>query len=228
LKVGHPTKVLIFELETLALENGRKLVFDLAKQSLLSAGCSLSPMLFSKFGTVCPPSSFHSVALQVLNVRASSQPRLKAAFDVNCRKVLCEKPALRAGLMGLIAKVCAHGVRPVAVSLLGEGLAGGLMNSVGLSGMNVELVHGKRWVVHPHFENVVNRIVARMGVLPATCVTLVSSGAAAEAALCAGTRVVAVPDAFTACQDFGGADEVLDTWAPDIVESILSLDGEGP
>jgi hypothetical protein len=224
---SRPTKTAIFELETFAVEFGRKLVFESAKQTLSQAGFSLTPMLFRKMGIESTPSSFFSAASQVLNVRAPSQPRLKAAFDDNCRKALCERPALRNGLTGLLTRARARGIRPVAISLLDGGTAGELMKAAGLADLEVELIHGKGWVIHPYTENIVNRAVNRLGVLPGACVTLVSSGAAAEAALCAGTRVVAVPDSFTSFQDFGGVDEVLDTWSPEVVESMLSLDGEG-
>jgi hypothetical protein len=227
LEIGHPTKVIIFELETLAVDQGRKRVFDSAKQVLAGAGFQLQPMLFSKMGIESTPSAFLSGALQFLKVRTPSHPRLKAVFDSSCRKALCERPALISGLAGVIAKARAHGIKPVAISFLGEEPAGELMKATGLADMEVQLFHGKCWVVHPYSENLVNRIVNHLRVLPATCVTLVSSGAAAEAALCAGTRVVAVPDSFTSFQAFSGVDEVLDTWSPEIVESVLSLDGEG-
>ncbi len=227
LDIGHPTTVVIFELETLAVEQGRKLVFESAKQALSRAGFVLTPMLFCRTGIESSPSLFFSAALQFLKVRTPSHPRLKLAFDISCRAALCERPALRSGLAGLVAKARARGIRPVAISLLGEETAGELMKATGLADMEVLLVNGKGWVVHPYSANVVNRVVDRMGVLPGTCVTLVSSGAAAESALCAGTRVVAVPDSFTSFQDFGGVDEVLDTWSMEVVTSVLSLDGEG-
>lgn len=227
LEIGHPTKVFIFELETLAVEQGRKKVFDSAKQVLNGVGAQLSPMLFSKMGIESTPSSFITEALQYLKVRAPSHPRLKMAFEASCRKALCERPVLRHGLSDLILKVRAHGVRPVALSLLGEEAAGALMEATGLTVMEVQLFRGKCWQVHPYSENLVNRVLGRLRVLPGNCVTLVSSGAAAEAALCAGTRVVAVPDSFTAYQAFSGVDEVLDTWSPEVVQSVLSLNGEG-
>jgi beta-phosphoglucomutase-like phosphatase (HAD superfamily) len=217
----------VFELENLAVENGRKLVFDSAKQALSGSGSTLAPELFRRMGTEVPPSSFISVALQALRVRVSSHQKVKAAFEANCRKAFCEKPVLRQGLPAILARARDCGVRAVAISFLDAGTAADLMKATGLADMGVELAVAHRWTVHPYQLNVVNQVLDRLRVNPGTCVALMSSGAAAEAALCAGTRVLAVPDTFTLFQSFSGVDEVLDTWRPEVLESVLSLDGEG-
>jgi beta-phosphoglucomutase-like phosphatase (HAD superfamily) len=224
---SRPVRLLVFELENLAVENGRKRVFDSAKQALAGSGSALAPAVFCRIGTEVPPSSFISVALQELRVRTSSQQKVKTSFDANCRKAFCEKPALRERLPAILARARQRGIRAVAISFLDAQMAADLMKATGLADMGVELAVGKGWTVHPYQQNVVNQVLDRLRVNPGTCLALMSSGAGAEAALCAGTRVLAVPDAFTSFQSFSGADEVLDTWRPEVLESVLSLDGEG-
>jgi beta-phosphoglucomutase-like phosphatase (HAD superfamily) len=49
-----------------------------------------------------------------------------------------------------------------------------------------------------------------IGVPARRCVTVVESAVACNAALEAGLRCVVVPNEFTAYQDFGGADQVVE------------------
>lgn len=228
LPIRRPVKAVIIELETVAVENGRKRIFDSAKDALSGCGAAtLNPALFCRIGVETPPSVFMSGALQALKVRSASQPKARSAFEANCRKALCERPCLRQGLSDLISSAKARGIHVEAVSLLDQALADDLMKASGLAGLGVGLAVGSAWVVHPYQQNLVNQVVDRLRLNPGTCLSLVSSGAAAEAALCAGTRVLAFPDSFTAFHGFSGVDEVLDTWRPEVLHSVLSPDGEG-
>lgn len=228
LSIRRPVKALIFELETLAVENGRKMIFESAKEALSGCGVAvLSPALFCRIGIEAPPSVFIAGAMQALKVRSTSQSKARSAFDANCRKALCERPCLRQGLSDLIVRARARGIRVEAVSLLDQAQAEDLMKASGLAGLGVGLEVGSAWVVHPYQQNIVNQVVDRLRLNPGTCISLVSSGAAAESALCAGTRVLAFPDSFTAFHCFSGVDEVLDTWRPEVLHSVLSPDGEG-
>ena len=65
------------------------------------------------------------------------------------------------------------------------------------------------------------KIAKAMSKSPRVCIALVSSMASCKSALSAGMRCVALPDAFTSFQDFGGADVVYEHGDEVAIEELL-------
>jgi hypothetical protein len=114
--------------------------------------------------------------------------------------------------------------RGVAVGLL-TGLdsetAGALAERVGLADAAL-LRHSWNEKVR-HNADAWARLAARASVPIRRGVAVAAGAAACRGAIAAGLRCVAVPDALSAFQDFGGADLVLETLADSGAEQILGL-----
>jgi beta-phosphoglucomutase-like phosphatase (HAD superfamily) len=67
------------------------------------------------------------------------------------------------------------------------------------------------------------RLARETGVRPARCVAVTSSARACKSALAVNMRCAVVPDVFTGCQDFGGADIVSDTIDDDLIGELLAF-----
>ena len=66
------------------------------------------------------------------------------------------------------------------------------------------------WIKFAEMERFMTDVFKAIGVPACRCVAVVESAVACNAALEAGLRCVVAPDEFTAYQDFGGADQVVE------------------
>jgi beta-phosphoglucomutase-like phosphatase (HAD superfamily) len=223
-RLDRPTLGLFMELETFVLDHGRRRVFDAVRSALGQAGFDLTPQIFARMALGSGVGRYVPSLLSFLKVRFVSQARIGVQVETAVRRAVCSEPRVRAGLIPLLQRARGRGIRVVAVSLLDAESAGHVAGATGLTALGVETVVADAWRARPSPENVIARTLERLRLPSGACVALVTCAAATESALCAGLRVLALPDEFTSFQPFTGADEILDTWNPEAVQSFLGLD----
>lgn len=201
----------LFELEELAVK-GREATFELLKNMLAEHSITFTEPQFSRFCCYSSPKFYVSDLLEVLGAKKISDEKFMEDVTSGMAMFFASKEAvLDAGLDRIIRAAGERKVRVGALTALSEEAGTALMNKLGLTERGVELFTFEE--VEPGFPRADTwlKIAKAMSKSPRRCVVFASSATACKAALSAGMRCVAVPDKFTAFQDFGGAQLILDS-----------------
>lgn len=216
------THALIFELEYVAAKK-RAVEFESIKNAVSAKGVELSPVLFSRSGM----SPLSRVAITDVLTQAGKKADAieKAVAEVD-KAVLayCENDAeLDKGLEKLIKATQARNIPVLTFTALPKGVAKTLMTKLGLDAMGVELVVPEE--VKESFPRADDwlKLLKQCDKDGVTLVAVVSSQVACKGALTAGAACIAVPDEYTAFQDYSGAKMVLDSLADEKPDAILDL-----
>jgi len=206
---GRPRFVLLLELENTVIK-GRAAQYDLLKTLLGEQGVQFEQVMFSRLCLV--PRLEFCVATMLEAVGARKIQLDRFLEDVNGGMAMyyaSQECRLDATAAGFIEAAMMNGGSVGVMSALPAETAGQLMDRLGLAQRGIRLFT---------FEDVDERfpradtwlhVAKQFGVSPGQCLALCSSAAACRSSLAAGLRCVAVPDEFTAFQDFGGAEMVL-------------------
>lgn len=221
-KKTRATHALIFELEYVAARK-RKVEYEAIKSAVKTKGVELTPVSFAR-AEMSPLSraAITSVLLQA-GKKADAIEKAVSAVDKEV-KAYCENDAeLDPGLEKLIKAVQARDIPVLAFTALPEDVAVTLMEKLGLDQMGVELVIPDE--VKESFPRADSwlKMLKKCDKEDATLVAVVSSQVACKGGLTAGAACVAVPDEFTAFQDFSGAKMVLDSLSDVKPKEILDL-----
>ena len=210
------------ELETVAVR-GRPVMYAVLKKLLKGEGVSLTPVLFSRFCLDRPPREFLPALLEVSGKKAKSGAALAADFEKRFRASLIEEGlSLDTGAKRLLDFAAAQSRRVGVLSRLDRDGAAALAQSLGFTDSGV-CVMSYPSVDRPFpIVDAWLTLAREMGLRPAACTAVVTSSAACTAALAARMFCVAVPDEYTAFQDFGGADAVVESLDDDVVQRVLS------
>jgi len=221
-KKRKATHALIFELEYVAA-NVRTIEFESIKSAVGTKGVELTPVLFSR-STMSP---LHRAAVTDVLLRAGKKADAieKAVTEVDKTvAAYCENDAeLDAGLAKLIKATQSRDIPVVAFTALPADIAKKLMKKLGLDEMGVELLIPEE--VKDSFPRADDwlKMLKQCDKEGSTLVAVVSSQVACKGALTAGAACIAVPDQFTAFQDFSGAKLVLDSLSDEKPDAILDL-----
>ncbi len=216
------THALIFELEYVAA-NKRQVEFDSIKSAAATKGVEVTPVSFSRSGM--SPLSRAAVTAVLKQAGKKTDAIEKAVAEVEkAATAFCENgDELNAGLEKLIKATQANGIPGLTFTALPEEKAIKLMNRLGLAEMGVELI------IPDEVKDSFPRADAWLKMLKkcdkedATLVAIVSSQTACKGGLTAGAACIAVPDQYTAFQDFSGAKMVLDSLSDAKPKEILDL-----
>ncbi len=221
-KQTSATHALIFELEYVAADT-RAVEYASLKSAAATKGVELTPVLYSRSGM----SPLHRTAVtDVLQQAGKKTDAIEKAVTEVDKAVsdYCENKAeLDPGLEKLIKATQKRNIPVVAFSALPADLAKKLMARLGLDAMDVELVIPDE--VKGSFPRADDwlKMLKQCDKEGATLVAVVSSQVACKGALTAGAACIAVPDEYTAFQDFSGAKMVLDSLADEKPDAILDL-----
>ena len=199
----------VFELEYVGT-NGRQVSFEALSGVLEKKGLSLTAAQFTRFCTERHPQDFLTALLRaVAKDRVTDEKtvdEVKAAIAGAFANTSL-KPAT--GLKKLLAAATEHGMALGCVSALDRDPMQALATTLGLVEAGVTLFSnvGGRLAV-PGVEAWL-KVAKAAGASPSRCLALVASSASCRSALKAHMHCVAVPDRFTECADFGGADFVV-------------------
>ncbi len=221
-KQARATHALIFELEYVAARK-RQVEFTAIKTAAKTKGVELTPVSFARSGM--SPLSRAAVTSVLIQAGKKADAIEKAVASVEKEvKAYCENDAeLDKGLEKLIKAVQGKGIPVVAFTALPEAVAVTLMEKLGLDKMGVELVIPDE--VKESFPRADSwlKMLKKCDKEDATLVAVVSSQIACKGGLTAGAACIAVPDEYTAFQDFSGAKLVLDSLSDVKPKEILDL-----
>ncbi len=205
---------LLFELEHLAVA-GRRATFDLLKSMLGEKKIDFTAASFSRYCLTSAPSRYIPELLEYLQAKKISEEKLMEDLASGLAMFYSSKQAvLQPGLKELLENAIKNDVLVASLSLLSSESATSLMEKTGLSELDMEVFafeeNENEKEVCPRADTWM-KMAKSMSKDPRRCIALASSAASCKAALSAGMRCLVVPDEFTAFQDFGGAEYVLDS-----------------
>lgn len=203
-------EVLFFELEYVAV-NGRQLMFDVLKQVMKSKDIEVTPELFARYGLTPRPGKAIQAMIEASGRNLTTGDQLAEQAENLMTKAFADKAVLVKELPALIKAAQERNIQAVALSAWPEAIAKELMKKTGLDEMGVDLVAMDS--VDPIFPRADHwlRILKQRGQEGIPAIAIVASRAACKGALTAGATCIALPDAYTAFEDFTGAKVVLDT-----------------
>jgi beta-phosphoglucomutase-like phosphatase (HAD superfamily) len=215
-------EVLFFELEYVAV-NGRQLMFDTLKQVMKSKDIEVTPALFARSGLSPRPGPSIQAMIEASGRNLTTGDQLTEQAEGLLVKAFADKTVLVKELPALIKAAQAQNIQVVALSAWPEAVAKELMKKTGLSEMGVDLVAMDS--VDPIFPRADHwlRILKQRGQDEIPAIAIVGSRAACKGALTAGATCIALPDAYTAFEDFTGAKVVLDTLGDLSAKELLDL-----
>ena len=199
---------LFFELENLAVE-GREIMFEALKDTLETKGVELTVERYVRHGLYPLPEFAIPEILKAAGERADHTKRLEDQVRAQVRERI-EGAALNSELVNVLDAAAELDVQPVTLSAFPPDVAGSWMQKLGLEERGVRLFAFED--VRPDFPQVKTwlTIVREEGIPARACMALTTSSRACKAALTTDMTAVAVPDRFTAFQDFSGARFVLE------------------
>ena len=215
-------EVLFFELEYVAV-NGRQLVFETLKQVMKTKDIDVTPALFSRCGLTPRPGKAIQLMIADSGRNLTTADQLAEQAEGLLGKAFAEKAVLNKDLPAIIKAAQGMNIQVVALSAWPEATASELMKKTGLAEMGVDLVAMDS--VDPIFLRADHwlRILKQRGQEEIPAIAIVASRAACKGALTAGATCIALPDAYTAFEDFTGAKVVLDTLGDLPAKELLSL-----
>lgn len=215
-------EVLFFELEYIATQ-GRQAVFDAMKQVLKGKDLEVTPISFSRYGLAARPAQAVQALIQASGRNLTTGDQLTAQIEQALGTWFAERAQLNDALPPLIKAAQAANIQVVAVSAWPRAVAEGLMKKLGLDALGVDLeAFDTEDPVFPRADHWLRMLKNReQETLPR--IAIVSSRAACKGALTAGATCIAIPDAYTAFEDFSGAKLILETLGDLKAEEILEL-----
>jgi len=204
-----PPKALLFELEYVAVP-GRKLYYETLKSVLADKGIALTTALFSRLCVGRPARLFVPQILKMAKKERVSEPKLteevkQAMAACFAGAALKPNPALKK----LMKAALDDKLRLGAVTCLDEGLAASLITQLGMTELGVRVLPAACDERHAPTVDSWLKLAKNLYVSPACCVAVGTTAVSCRAALAAHMRCVALLDAFTSFQDFGGCDYVV-------------------
>jgi len=204
-----------------AVLNGRAIAYGLIRDRLGSKKVDVTPVMFSRYCVERRPGRFVPELLKLGGAKDDGSG-LAAKIDAELAQALLDKSAVPApGMEDLLTSAWGKGVRTGLLSRLPNPAMDQVVNKLG---MNEKL---KGAVSYSDDEkgyppaDAWLKLAKTVAVKPSRCVAFVGSSRACSTALAAHMRCVILPDEFTAFQDFGGADLLLDKPDAGLVDRLI-------
>lgn len=215
-------EVLFFELEYIAT-TGRQAAFEALKQTMKGKDIDVTPVSFSRNALVARPGQAVPALIAASGKNLTTGDQLTAHVEGELQKFFEGKAELDKALPALIKAAQARNIQVVAISPWPKTVAQGLMKKLGLDELGVDLeAFDTEDPVFPRADHWLRMLKNReQETIP--LIAIVSSRASCKGALTAGATCIAIPDAYTAFEDFSGAKVVLDTLGDMKAEEILDL-----
>lgn len=218
-----PAQAVLFELEMLAV-GGRKILFDTLKRSLAEKEIDLTPVQFSRY---CLTGKLKDGILRLIKDQAKkrfSEEKFVEDFLTEL-EVAFSRPALKAdaSVTALLKRAGEAGILLGALGCLSQPTLDKLIRNLGWEDHNIRLMScAGSDKIFPTADAWL-KLAKSMAVRPNRCLVVTTSQIACKSALSAGMKSVALPDEYTAFQDFGGADLVADGLNKGVLDRIFEL-----
>jgi len=213
---------ILFELERMAAP-GRRLLFEACRKVLKDKQIVLTPVLWSRFGLTAPLAQGLGRLLAAVDKKSLAADKLANEIqELFFREITRPAVKLNAALDALLTEAARHNIKIGALSFLPAEQAQALLANLGLQERVCLQVMHKTGLAGPT-PNCWLTTCNAISIPARRCVALVDNAMACNAALESGLRCIVVPDEFTAFQDFGGADHVLEDLKDVHVKDLQAL-----
>ncbi len=216
-----PLYAVFFQLEDIAV-NGRKAAFEALKKIFSRAKKDLTPALFTRYCLSFSPSVYLPQLAEVLHITTPSPEKMLEEFNEEMTAALAElspDPAF----VKILNAARARKFALIAVTALPETLATSICGRLGLDEIGVHLLpfqNGDRLFPGPiTWIKTARSIELR----PRCCLAFAASMSVCKSALSADMQCVVVPDEFTECQDFSGANMILENFSEFRPDELLAI-----
>lgn len=205
-----PPFSILFQLEDIGVD-GRKAAFDVLKKVLKDQKIELTPPMFSHYCLHSIPAVYLPQMAEALG--AGRTPVEKLVEDVN--SAISEHLAgngirLNAALGKILDAARGYNISAGAITALPESAAQAVAARLGLDALGIPLLPSGSVTGHFPGADTWLKAARAMSQRPHHCAVIAGNMAACKSALSADMHCVAVPDEFTAFQDFGGVDMILE------------------
>jgi len=219
---ARATHALIFELEYVAARK-RHVEFTAIKSAVKTKGVELTPVSFARSGMSPLSRAAITSVLKQAEKKADAIEKAVASVEKEVAAYCKNDAELDKGLEKLIKAVQGKDIPVLTFTALPEAVAITLMEKLGLDKMGVELIVPDE--VKESFPRADSwlKMLKKCDKEDATLVAVVSSQIACKGSLTAGAACIAVPDEYTAFQDYSGAKMVLDSLSDVKPKEILDL-----
>lgn len=200
---------LLFELDHTAA-TGRQFLYEACRQVLQEKDLALDPALFTRYRLFEGGAQGLARFLSTVDKKKLSAEKLVADIRTRYYETFAgNKAKLNSIVQTIVADAGKAEIAVGVLSFLPDETARQLLTRWDWQDTVKLLVLPETppWRPHPDSWLKLAKLMARPG---RSCAALVTDEAACKSALAAGLRCVVIPDTFTDCQDFGGADLVLE------------------
>lgn len=221
--VAESAHALLFELEGL-VGSARQATYEILKSILSEHGIDLQPVHISRYCLEFSMAASVESLLDGLGATRMSVDKLVEDLQSGLALQLTSQGQPVDGqLAALLDEARANGLPLAALSGLPRPSAEALMDSLGLNHRNVKLTV----IDHQddeHFPRADSwlKIAKLLRKNPFNCGVIATSQVALKSALSAGMHSVAIPDSYTAFEDFSGADLIVEDVKEMDVKQVLS------
>ena len=210
---ANPPYAVLFELDYAAI-NGRAIRFQVLKSLMAQNGVEIDQGVFSRCCLHASP--LHNIERLLENSKAKKLDAAKLAeeFKKNLADALLSRDTVLApGMLKMLEAARDRGVAIGALSVQSQETADRMAENLGLNALGVRLlVYGDAEKDFPRADAWLKAAKA-LAKAPRRCMAISSSMPSCKAALSADMYCIVAPDAFTASQDFSGANVVADSLA---------------
>lgn len=210
---------LFFELDSVAL-GARRIRYEILAGILREQDIALDEITFAKHALRLDATlSFIPALLDAAGYTGSADQVVQRLFGETTSRLMQKDSDVAPGLIPWLDAARARNSTVCAVSLLPS--ADEIAKHVRLERWNASLfVPAAIDKPYPHADYWL-RAVKSIGKIPLNCLAIVSSAESAKVALSVGMNVVAVPDSFTAFQDFSGVNYLCNSLSDLKPERVL-------
>lgn len=218
-------RAILFELEYVAVA-GRQIKFDTMKAALKGTRVDLSLTAFSRY-------CLHRSAKAGVEALLASAGKSAASAEVLERYQAGIAEAFSDGGLkvdaayeAILKVVRKHNLRMGVLSSLDAATTEALSRKLDLASHGAVMftisANDQRAYSGDHWMHLARRVETA----PRRCVTICTQSDSCQAALAARMRCIVRPDAYTAFQDFSGADSVTEHITPAVIELVLDVKAE--
>jgi len=201
----------LFELEGIA-GSGREATYEVLKSILGEQGIPITPVHISRFCLRSAPEQYMEDLLEAVSASRQSANKLAEDARSGIAMQLSQKTnSLPDPITNLLKAVGDQGIPIAALTALPKATAEALMENLGMNSLGVQLFVAEQ-TDDEHFPRADSwlKIAKALNRSPFHCGVIASTHAASKSALSAGMRCVAIPDHFTAFEDFSGANVIIE------------------
>ncbi|MBP7831353.1 MAG: hypothetical protein KA248_15705 [Kiritimatiellae bacterium] len=202
---GEPAApfALLFVLEDLAV-NGRQALVEVLRRAAQENKEKLDERQFRRHGTSGSPAASLSALL------GGSPESHKEVQQRVCDRLLADKAGVPPILAGILKAAAQRRIPVLVLTSLPEDAARSLAGRLGLEEPAVSLYFVKEAGADFPSPDTWTKAARSIQRRPRGCGALAASGRVGRGAVMAGMSCVALPDEWTACEDFGGANLVVE------------------